>query len=114
MIYEWQCDRCQHIRTEIMSMKEVIPPVQDCPECAHSMHRLFSAPQLIGTKNEFPEYNPAFGAVVKNKYDRAEKAKQNGWVEAGNESTDALASAAKKNKDHTYNHRWDSAISEVL
>lgn len=57
-----------------------------CPDCKTVGERILSCKiEFFGEKIESAEYNPAFGKVVKNKYERAELAKRLNLIEIGNE-----------------------------
>ncbi len=61
---------------------------------------IFTAPQLsLSVCKEEPEYNPAFGRVVKNRQERKELAKQLNMVEVGNEKPSTI----HKESDKIYN-----------
>lgn len=86
MTYQYYCEKCD--RTF-----DVIKPVKDidvnefCPKCENPSERQFvpSKVYFSGTKVEHAEYNPALGAVTKNKEHRKELAKRKGLVEVGND-----------------------------
>lgn len=93
MIYDYACDKCSHLFEVVKPMKDSAR-AEKCVKCkSKKVSRVWSKSiSLIGTAVESPEYNPAFGMVVKNKYHRAELAKQRGMVEIGNENPNRLHS----------------------
>lgn len=62
-----------------------------CPACNQIGERILSCNVVFtGEKVESAEYNPAFGKIVKNKYERSELAKRFNAIEIGNENPDKI------------------------
>lgn len=84
MIYEYQCNQCAVIFDVVKAVAD-FERAESCA-CGGDAKRLFRPKiHLSGTAVEHPEYNPAFGQVVKNKRERQELAKQRGMIEIGND-----------------------------
>ncbi len=69
--------------------------------------------QFIGASVQNAEYNPAFGQVVKNKYERSELCKKHGVEEIGNERPDTIRKEHKKTKESIRKERWNSVTKEL-
>lgn len=106
--YEFFCQKCDKVFETIESIKEYDGD-GECPVCKNvSTQRILSANiQFIGTKVESPEYNPAFGQVVKNKRHRQELAKEKGLIEIGNEKPETVHKYHEQVKADNYKRRWE-------
>lgn len=89
MTFEYFCQRCTII-TEHWAGIGKAPHTVKCTMCGDEAQRQYSIPQFIGTKVESPEYNPAFGQVVRNSQHRKELAKRRGMIEVGHEPVEKL------------------------
>ena len=97
--YDYFCDKCDKDYEVIKSIKEYDGKDQ-CPACENIGTRIFSCNiQFIGTKVEDAEYNPAFGKVVKNKYERNELAKKFNVIEIGNENPNKIHANFDKQRE---------------
>ncbi|HUE88619.1 MAG TPA: FmdB family zinc ribbon protein [Vicinamibacterales bacterium] len=95
-LYEYQCDACGH-RFEVIQ-KYADPPVDTCPKCAGSVHKLFSSPaiQFKGSGWYITDYARAGksdGAAGNEKADKAQKA--DGGAESKSESKTDTTSETK-------------------
>lgn len=89
MTFEYYCKDCTIITEHIGKIGQA-PEYVSCTMCGKKANRQFSIPQLIGTSVETPQYNPAFGQIVKNSKHAKELAKKRGMVEIGNEPVDKM------------------------
>jgi len=106
MLYEYQCAKCSKKVELYRSIKEY-KKIEDCAFCDGKMNQIISSKiQFIGSRNEFPEYNPAFGKVIKGRSHRKEEAKIRGWEKVGNEKNQTLEKEASKIREHNYQERW--------
>lgn len=106
--YEFNCPKCEE-KFETFESIHSYDGDGECPKCGNvSRERILSANiHFIGTAVQSPEYNPAFGQVVKNKNHRAELAKRNGLVEIGNEKPEKLHKAAEETRADNHKRSWD-------
>ena len=105
-LYEYQCDECGH-RFEVIQ-KHSDPPIDTCPECGKSVHKLQSAPafQFKGTGWYVTDYarkdgargvkDAASGEGGKEKTEKPDKAAKTGSSEkpASAKSSDASSSSS--------------------
>lgn len=89
MTFEYWCKDCT-ITTEHIGRIGQAPTTVKCIMCGKEAQRQFSIPQFIGTNVESPQYNPAFGQVVRNSQHRKELAKRHGMIEVGTEPVEKL------------------------
>lgn len=85
-VYDYFCKTCEK-NYDVSCSIGAYTGKDPCPECKEVGQRIVR-PRInfTGEKVECAEFNPAFGQVVKNKYHRAELARQYGVEEIGNES----------------------------
>lgn len=89
MIFDFFCNKCD-LGKEVIARIGQCPKDINCDQCGENMQRIYYPPQFIGTSVENAEYNPAFGKVIKNKYERKEMAKRMNLEEVGTTSQDSL------------------------
>lgn len=110
MIYEYDCDNCDHRFVLIHSIKDH-KSVEPCPECGAAAKQDLSMcrPQFIGTAVEDAYKCPALGKVIKSKYDRSESAKKAGAIEVGNDFTqgEKMHEHFDKVRDDKRKASWD-------
>jgi hypothetical protein len=78
------------------------------------MTKVFTLPTLAISKTEFPEFNPAFGEVIKGKYHRKEMAKRKGMIEIGNENIDKIDADFTKRKEEDNRRGWENLKVEGI
>lgn len=72
------------------------------------MQRLYSANvQLVGTKVRDPEYQPAFGSIVKNKRELKDLMKKHNVEEVGNEKPQTIHKHFDKVREEKRNREWE-------
>jgi len=110
-LYEYQCDECGH-RFEVIQ-KHSDPPIEKCPVCGKTVHKLQSAPafQFKGTGWYVTDYARKDGAKPaadggsgedsKEKTEKAgksESAEKTGTAAAASKSSDASSSPKTSGK----------------
>ena len=110
-LYEYQCDACGH-RFEVIQ-KHSDPPIEKCPVCGKTVHKLQSAPafQFKGTGWYVTDYarkdgakptaDGASGEGTKEKTEKAgksESAEKTGSTGAASKSSDASSSSKTSGK----------------
>ena len=109
-LYEYQCDACGH-RFEVIQ-KHSDPPIEKCPVCGKTVHKLQSAPafQFKGTGWYVTDYarkdgaKPADGASGEGTKEKTEKtgksesAEKTGSTAAASKSSDASSSSKTSGK----------------
>lgn len=109
MTYDYACDKCRTIFQLERRMGHA-KPHEPCPNCKDEGRRLYSANiYLNGTKVTHPEYNPAFGCVVKNKRHKEDLAKAMNVHEVGNDfgSGDKMGKHFDKVREDRRRKVWD-------
>ena len=106
--YEFFCKKCDSVFEVVESIKEYDGD-GECPTCRNiSTERILSAKiHFIGAAVESPEYNPAFGKVVKNKHERKELAKRHGLEEIGNEKPENIHKKHHADRIEKLKKSWD-------
>ena len=106
--YEFTCPKCD-VNFETYESIKTYDGDGECPTCKNvSRERVYSSKVLfIGTSVQSPEYNPAFGQVVKNKQHRDELAKRNGLVEIGNEKPERIHKHFDDQRAEKLKKAWD-------
>ena len=111
MIYPYQCTSC-NLSFDVIKSAKFYKTLEYCPDCNSKGQRVFTPPQISVDKTQ-PEYNPAFGKVIKNKRHRKYEADKRGMIEVGNEKPDILQKDADNTLEHKKNKRWDDALKEI-
>lgn len=108
MLYPYHCNKCGQDHDVVKSMHDS-GRIEACPVCEVVMDRVYTVPYLSGTKVQDAEYNPAFGKVVKSKYERDELAKRRGMVEVGNDygSSEKLQKKFERDREEKREAAWD-------
>lgn len=106
--YKFLCQKCD-VNFETVESIKTYDGDGECPTCqTTSRERIFSHKvHFIGTSVQSPEYNPAFGQVVKNKQHRDELAKRNGLIEVGNEKPETIHKHAEQTRADKLKKSWD-------
>lgn len=71
------------------------------------MDKIYNRINFFSRPTSWPEYNPAFGKVIKSTSHRNEEAKQRGWIEIGNENPDKIASNLEKDRKNDWERKWN-------
>lgn len=106
--YRFVCNKCD-VNFDIVESIKTYDGDGECPTCKNiSRERVYSSKvQFIGTSVQSPEYNPAFGQVVKNKQHRDELAKRNGLIEIGNEKPETVHKHYESERADKLKKAWD-------
>lgn len=108
MLYEYECSSCDLV-IEITKSASDYRRDEKCNCCGKQMTAVVTGGGgILLKRTEFPEYNPAFGTVVRNSTHRKELAKQRGVVEIGNESIDRLGKDFEQEAKKRRAVGWDS------
>ncbi len=108
MIYEYFCSKCEKTVDVIKSVSEYNKE-ETCQICNTIMEKMFTNTQKTFVNKEWPEYNPAFGKVIRGKSHRKEEAKIRGWEEIGNESPIKISKKIEQDKKDRWEKRWADA-----
>jgi len=111
VIYAYECDNCG-FKFDVVKPATHYKDEEYCANCKCVSRRLFSPPLLTIDKTQ-PEFNHAFGKVIRNKSHRNEEAKKRGMVEIGNERPDVIHKAMDNQKAHLRKAKWDNVIKEL-
>ena len=112
MIYDYLCPNCDVMTASVKSLQDYDSP-EHCSICSSEMMKVFNAVNIFAKKTDWPEYNPAFGKIIRNRSHRAEEAKINGWIEIGNEDTDKIAAKLAKDKAESWERTWSDEDSHL-
>lgn len=113
MIFPFHCTKCE-------SYKEVVRPSiehrapENCEKCNIPMTRVWTGFHFSGSKNEFAEFCPAFGKILKNKYERKEEARKTGAIEIGNEKPETVHKYFDQQRKEKRENNWKKALDEVV
>lgn len=107
MIYPYECEKCDYAGDTVKPMDQASRD-EYCPQCGNLLQRVWTKPQLIGTKVQDAEYNPGLGVVTKNAYHRSEVAKRKNVIEVGNDygSGEKLQTKFDKDRHEKREKRW--------
>lgn len=106
--YAFHCPKCE-VDFETTESIKTYDGDGECPTCKNSSNeRVFTGRvHFLGTKVESPEYNPAFGQVVKNTKHRNQLAKERGLVEMGNEKPERVHKHFDDERASKLKKAWD-------
>lgn len=122
MIYPYLCSSCEHSFDVIKSLGE-INTEEICEKCGNVATRTIGRFSFAGASDWKPEFNPAFGCVVKSKRHQREilsrfshQGKE--FIEIGNEPVEKLHKKFDSQREAAHQARWsessDKIIGEVL
>lgn len=84
MIYPYHCDSCDR-GFEVVKPAADSSRIEKCYDCMSDARRVWTVTLLSGTSVTHAEFNPAFGAVVKNKRHKEYLAAKKNMIEVGND-----------------------------
>lgn len=106
MVYEYNCTTCD-ISVEVTKPMEDHRRIEICHSCGGQMVSIVTGGRGFSyKKNEWPEYNPAFGRVVKNSSERKNLAREKGLIEVGSEDIIKLGDKMDKDKKDKADKEW--------
>ena len=108
MIYPYICSVCGNEFEVIKSVKDIDEP-EFCAVCENPGIRTISplvSFRGISDWNFEPEYDPAFGTMIKSPAHRRKLAKAKGWEEVGTEPVDKIHKAADETKNQLLEDSW--------
>jgi putative FmdB family regulatory protein len=106
--YEYHCDYCDTTFEVIKQVKDY--DREETCKCGSKAEKNFSkAIHLTGTSVQHPEYNPAFGCIVKNKKHRDDLAKKHNVEEIGNDykHPDNIRKEFEEKRETKRKQMWD-------
>ena len=112
MIYLYYCQNCG-LEFDIIKPAADYKRPEPCPSCRCEMDRIFTPPLFHGSKNEWPEYNPAFGKVIRGKSHRKEEARKLGVEEVGTESLNTIHKTFDNMREDNRNERYRKIESDL-
>lgn len=105
MIYQYDCPQCS-FTTDIIKGVSLYNSEERCPSCQEVMFKVICSPTFHCDKS-WPEFNPAFGKVIKNKYHRDQEAKKRGWIEIGNENPEKMSKTFAQVREEKRLKNWN-------
>lgn len=106
MIYEFYCEKCRLGYDIHRSAADASEPAW-CVACDGEMRRLYSPPHIIGASVFEPEFNPAFGKVIRSKNEAKELARRYDLTEVGNEKPETIHKHFDKQREQKMKEDWN-------
>lgn len=106
MIYEYECRHCS-FTTDVIKSVQFYNSEERCPSCQEVMFKVIHSP-IFSCDKSWPEFNPAFGKVIKNRYHRDQEAKKRNWIEVGDENPNKMSKTFEDQREQKRINNWNS------
>lgn len=110
MIYLYQCPHCK--KTIEIVKDSVDHRRQEFCSCSAELERVFRSPMIKFLKNDWGEYQPAFGKVMKRD-EVAYEVKKRNWIEIGNENINKLDKKLESEREARQAADWEQTVNEA-